>query len=95
MIALLVAISRTCDYHHHWQDVVIGSIIGLSITYICYRQYYPSIFSSNCHRPYSKNNSNVSGKCYVNVTEDDNSNNYSSQNDKTPLMEEEKDTKWI
>lgn len=53
-VAALVAVSRTCDYHHHWQDVLIGSIIGLSVSHIVYRQYYPSIFSMNCHQPYPR-----------------------------------------
>ncbi|XP_017082285.1 phospholipid phosphatase 5 isoform X2 [Drosophila eugracilis] len=44
VIAALVAVSRTCDYHHHWQDVTIGGLIGLFAGYISYRQYFPSIF---------------------------------------------------
>ncbi|EDX11738.1 GD19793 [Drosophila simulans] len=50
-IALLVAVSRTCDYHHHWQDVTIGGLIGLFAGYISYTQYYPSIFSPNAGIP--------------------------------------------
>ncbi|EDV47904.1 phospholipid phosphatase 5 isoform X1 [Drosophila erecta] len=50
-IALLVAVSRTCDYHHHWQDVTIGGLIGLFAGYISYRQYYPSIFSPEAGKP--------------------------------------------
>lgn len=51
--ALLVAISRTMDYRHHWQDVLIGSIVGLVLSYFSYRQYYPSLASPFAHRPYS------------------------------------------
>ncbi|XP_066598633.1 phospholipid phosphatase 5-like [Prorops nasuta] len=51
--ALLVAISRTCDYHHHWQDVTAGFAIGYCLTYICYRHYYPQLDSQFCHKPYS------------------------------------------
>lgn len=54
VLAALVAVSRTCDYHHHWEDVTIGSVIGLVVSYYIYRQYYPSIFSPHCHRAYPR-----------------------------------------
>ncbi|CAK5277461.1 unnamed protein product [Mycena citricolor] len=51
--AALVAISRTMDYRHHWQDVLIGSILGTVVSYFTYRQYYPSLSSDVCHLPYA------------------------------------------
>ncbi|XP_067012702.2 phospholipid phosphatase 5 [Anabrus simplex] len=53
VVALGVALSRTCDYHHHWQDVLCGSLLGLAISYLCYRQYFPSLSSPHSHRSYA------------------------------------------
>ncbi|KAI8977246.1 phosphatidic acid phosphatase type 2/haloperoxidase [Mycotypha africana] len=50
--ALLVAISRTEDYRHHWQDVTIGALLGTFCAYFAYRQYYPSLATDGCRDPY-------------------------------------------
>lgn len=48
----MIAVSRTSDYHHHWQDVSVGSILGISIAYLVYRMYYPPLQRHNSHLPY-------------------------------------------
>jgi len=37
----------------HWQDVLVGSIVGTVFAFFSYRQYYPSLGSEFSHRPYS------------------------------------------
>ncbi|GAB1607698.1 phospholipid phosphatase 5-like [Argonauta hians] len=52
-VATLVALSRYCDYHHHWQDITVGSLLGFIIAYNCYRQSYPALNSKFSHLPLS------------------------------------------
>ncbi|XP_004364008.1 lipid phosphate phosphatase 3 [Capsaspora owczarzaki ATCC 30864] len=43
-LALYIAMTRVSDYWHHWQDVSVGTIIGLFFAWASYRQFFPSIF---------------------------------------------------
>ncbi|XP_076467429.1 phospholipid phosphatase 5-like isoform X2 [Babylonia areolata] len=54
MWALVIGVSRTSDYHHHWQDVTVGSIIGLVVGYACYHQVYPSLHGVHSHLCHSQ-----------------------------------------
>lgn len=52
LTALYIVISRTQDYRHHWEDVTIGSIIGLLSAYFSYRLYYPKLCSDFANLSY-------------------------------------------
>lgn len=85
--AMLVAVSRTCDYHHHWQDVTVGSSIGIAISYLCYRQYFPALNLKMSHRSYADLKAR-------------DLNEFTNQLPSLPpehkaFLDEEKDTKWI
>jgi diacylglycerol diphosphate phosphatase/phosphatidate phosphatase len=41
------------DNRHHWQDVVVGSFLGILTAYFSYRFYYPSLSSAHAHLPYA------------------------------------------
>lgn len=49
--AWLIAISRTRDYHHDFDDVLAGSLIGLLWTFPAYLCYFPLPTDPACHLP--------------------------------------------
>ncbi|XP_031626621.1 phospholipid phosphatase 5 [Contarinia nasturtii] len=85
--AMLVAVSRTCDYHHHWQDVTIGSLIGIVIAYLCYRQYFPALDSKMSHRSYADIKVRDINEFTNQMT--------SALPETDRFLDEGKDTKWI
>ncbi|CAO3593972.1 unnamed protein product [Absidia cylindrospora] len=50
--ALLVAITRTRDSRHHWQDVFIGGLLGAACAFFAYRQYHPALGHESCQQPF-------------------------------------------
>ncbi|XP_019865211.1 phospholipid phosphatase 5 [Aethina tumida] len=38
-LATLIAVSRTCDYHHHYSDAIAGALIGSSVASFVYWAY--------------------------------------------------------
>lgn len=43
---------RTEDNRHHWQDVTVGSLVGLLFSFFAYRQYFPPLGAQDCHAAY-------------------------------------------
>jgi len=51
LVAVLIAASRTCDYHHHWQDVLAGGALGAVWAWVAYHHFYPSVTAVLSERP--------------------------------------------
>lgn len=45
IIAGVIAISRTRDYHHNFDDIVAGSLIGIIFTILAYVSKFHSVTS--------------------------------------------------
>ena len=39
------------DYHHNFDDITAGSLIGILVAYYGYFVYYPPLSDDNCHQP--------------------------------------------
>jgi diacylglycerol diphosphate phosphatase/phosphatidate phosphatase len=48
---MIVAVSRTIDYHHNFSDILAGSLIGAVISYICYFLYFPDLSDPASDQP--------------------------------------------
>lgn len=49
--ASYIALSRTQDYRHHFTDIILGSIIGISFAVTVYHRYFPTVWSKNSNVP--------------------------------------------
>lgn len=93
-LAMLVALSRLDDYHHHYADVFCGSLIGICFACLGYRQYYPSLSSKCSHRSYAELKLHDLAE-FNNKIAKPSSSSSSLQPETQSFLEEEKDTKWI
>jgi len=66
-ISIFITVSRVLDYHHHFSDIIAGSLIGTGVSFFCYFIYYPSLFSHVCHIPKNKY-----GETLIPVSQDQN-----------------------
>ncbi|XP_075991423.1 phospholipid phosphatase 5-like [Anticarsia gemmatalis] len=51
VLAGAIAVSRYYDHHHHWEDIVVGSLLGFASSYLCYHQYYYPFSSEQSGEP--------------------------------------------
>jgi len=54
-VGLIVAVSRTRDYHHNFDDVTAGALIGSVMGISTYFIFYPSLFNRKSHKPRNRN----------------------------------------
>eukprot|EP01107_Rhizomastix_libera_P002609 TRINITY_DN1454_c0_g1_i2.p1 TRINITY_DN1454_c0_g1~~TRINITY_DN1454_c0_g1_i2.p1 ORF type:complete len:220 (-),score=46.37 TRINITY_DN1454_c0_g1_i2:67-726(-) len=51
LASFMVAISRTRDYHHHFSDILGGSVVGIVCSLSLYHLQYHSLFAINSNLP--------------------------------------------
>lgn len=49
--ASLIALSRTEDYRHHFVDVFVGSLLGMSVAFWSYFRYFPALTDPRAYEP--------------------------------------------
>ena len=52
--SLLIALSRYDDYWHHWQDIVVGTLLGHVCCYAAFRLRFPSPINCLGLMPHSR-----------------------------------------
>lgn len=54
LMAVFIAISRSSDYRHHYEDIIFGSLIGIVVSIIVYFKYFPGLNHETSHLPISE-----------------------------------------
>ncbi|XP_047321396.1 lipid phosphate phosphatase 2-like [Impatiens glandulifera] len=73
LVAALVAVSRVDDYWHHWQDVLVGGLLGLTVALFCYLQFFPPPYNKEGWIPYAKMvGESINGKAHYSYSSNSN-----------------------
>ncbi|KAJ4467533.1 phosphatidic acid phosphatase type 2/haloperoxidase, partial [Lentinula aciculospora] len=56
ILSIWICLTRVADRRHHWNDVAIGFFLGLLLSYMAYRQFYPPLGDPECNMPYPRRN---------------------------------------
>lgn len=52
LIASFIALSRTQDYRHHFGDILMGSLIGIGLSWAVYRKLYRGLWDEDSDEVY-------------------------------------------
>lgn len=50
LLASYIALSRTQDYRHHFVDIILGAMLGVTLASTVYRRYFNGIFSDESNK---------------------------------------------
>lgn len=66
LAAALVSISRIVDYRHHWDDVLVGSLIGCLSAAVGYFYFCPLLKNDNLSQTQNEEISNQLDRSSIN-----------------------------
>lgn len=49
--ATMMGVSRIIDNRHHWEDVLVGALLGIGFSWLAYRLNFPAPWAKQSHRP--------------------------------------------
>jgi len=53
-VACWIAITRTRDYQHHFEDILGGAMLGVGLSFPSYFLFFPSLMAVDCNKPKSR-----------------------------------------